>query len=1176
MRKIKNWRYLFIFVFILLGFCFPGMGVNAESLLNPTDIEGHWAAKQITDWTSKGLVGGYPDGTFKPNNKITRAEFIALVNRAFGYTKISSFSFSDVAEKDWYASEIAKAKAVGYIGGYPDGTIKPNNPISRQEVAAILTKILKPQNVPIASTLMFTDAQNIPQWSKSAIEAVLSGGYMGGYPDNTFQPTKSITRAESISVLDRARGVLYNQAGIYGYGAEQETMTIAGNVTISSSGVTLKNAVINGNLYLTEGIGDGHVTLENVQVKGTTKVSGGGEDSIIFSHCRLGTVLVDVPDQSRVRLGIQGSMLNTLIIDSAATVTDQGVIQTAYINVNGVVIEIKPTTLKLAEGIEVLIAGKMVSEREPVEEEELPGDDAALFGGGGFSGGGGFGGGGGDAGSGSDDTKITTAAVNNAPTVVEGQASQTGTAIPADSGEAIEAYSADVSAWFTDADTEDVLTYTVVSAQDKGGVDVSANVTLAGNLLTYAPTAAQAEKIVTIVVKANDGKADSTGNVTITVTVTAVPETADLTRLELSGLPVNYVFSGNQYIYEDVRVASDVASITVTPTGAGEITVIVGEKTETVTVTSGDASGIIALEAGVEKIIVVETKEIGKIAKTYTIKVTRAIADESKVPQNLAAAAGDRAISLTWRPVIGAASYKVYCSTQSETGYVEIANNVETNAYNSTELEAGKRYYYKVAAVDSTEGVSGGDSDLSAEVTAIANVDDQGTVYYGNRLLVSNESTDITPTQSTGTLSMGSNSINGTSQQLNMTNQSPAGLELEAYRINPVLPYEPTKGINPIERNLMMSAPEPSVLNETRGFNVCNFNTNPYTYGVTTARLAYIGTKVEVWVGCTTTVNFTDEMAKQIGEEFDDNIYSLVTENFFYTESDVNGDGKIAILCYDIQDGYSPELGGGYVGGYFWGGDLYEKTIEPDSNRMEIFYIDTYPTMGVDTSVPDVTKVYSTLAHEFQHMANFNRAMFETSKGTGGAMETWLNEALSMAAEHMYNGVQSGRIDYYNKSDAISNGRSLLNWANDEGILANYALSYLFGQYLRTQVEQALGEVNEGQEVKFFREIIEDSAGGYEAVENVIKKHINADLSFGEFMTNFRAAMLLKANTGYYGFGDETAFDALSTPLYTGESTELYGGGAVVKQISSPPFTEPAPADKGTDIQYRGIFQPLS
>ena len=1163
MRKIKNWQYLFIFVFILLGFCFLGRVLNAESLPNPTDIEGHWAAKQITDWTSKGLVGGYPDGTFKPNNKITRAEFIALVNRAFGYTKTSPFSFSDVAEKDWYASEIAKAKAVGYIGGYPDGTIKPNNPISRQEVAAILTKILKPQNVPIGSTLMFTDAKNIPQWSKSAIEAVLSSGYMGGYPDNTFQPTKSITRAESISVLDRAMGVLYNQAGINGYGAEQETMTIAGNVTISRSGVTLKNTVINGNLYLTEGIGDGHVTLENVQVKGTTKVSGGGENSIIFSHCRLGTVLVDVPDKSRVRLGIQGSMLNTLIIDSAATVTDQGVIQTAYINVNGVVIEIRPTTLKLAEGIEALIAGKMVSERESAEENVL-GDDAALFGGGV-----GFVGGVGCDDSSSDDPKITTAAVNNAPIVREGQATQTGTATLADSGEAIEVYSADVSAWFTDADTEDVLTYTVVSAQDGEGVDVSANVTLAGNLLTYAPIAAQAEKTVTIVVKANDGKADSTGNVTITVTVAAVPDTADLTKLELSGSPVNYVFSGNQYTYEGVRVASGVENITVTPTGAGEITVTVGEKTETVT--SGGTFGAIALEAGVEKIIVVVAKETGKTAKTYTIKVTRAIADESKVPQNLVAATGDRAISLTWDAVIGAASYKVYRSTQSGTGYVEIASGITDSPYESTGLEVGKRYYYKVAAtVDSTDGVGGGDSDLSAEVTAIANVDDQGTVYYGDWLLVSNESTNITLTQSTGTLSMGNNSINSTSQQLNITNISPAGLELEAYRINPVLPYEPTKGINPIERNLMMSAPEPSVLGESREFNVYDFKTE--TYGLITASLAYIGERVEIWVGCNTTIEFTDEMAKQIGEEFDGRIYPLVTENF-YTESDVNKDGRIAILCYDIQDDYSPEWGGGYVGGYFWGGDLYEKTIEPDSNQMEIFYIDTYPTMGTNTSAPDVGKAYSTLAHEFQHMVNYNCNMFiEKQEGeTARQMETWLNEALSMAAEYMYNGVQQGRITWYKNSAGIGDGRSLLDWESDGNILDNYALSYLFGQYLRTQVEQALGKEHE---VKIFREIIEDPVENHVAVENVIKKHINAELSFGEFMTNFRAAMLLKAATGYYGFGGETAFDALSTPLYTGEGTELYGGGAVVKQISSPPFTEPAPADKGDNVQYRGIFQP--
>lgn len=113
------------------------------------DIAGHWAEKAINDWTTRELAGGYPDGTFRPDASITRAEFVALVNRAFGYTELatgqalgtaSSATFNDVAATDWYAGEIAQAAAaVGYIGGYPDGTVKPHNPVTRQEVSVMLS-----------------------------------------------------------------------------------------------------------------------------------------------------------------------------------------------------------------------------------------------------------------------------------------------------------------------------------------------------------------------------------------------------------------------------------------------------------------------------------------------------------------------------------------------------------------------------------------------------------------------------------------------------------------------------------------------------------------------------------------------------------------------------------------------------------------------------------------------------------------------------------------------------------------------------------------------------------------------------------------------------------------------------------------------------------------------------
>lgn len=105
------------------------------------DIQGHWAEEAVNRWTHRGIVEGYPDGTFKPGNSITRAEFAALVNRTFGYATFSSVEFSDVNDDEWFAGDVSKAVGAGYIEGYPDGTFKPNENISRQEAALVLARI---------------------------------------------------------------------------------------------------------------------------------------------------------------------------------------------------------------------------------------------------------------------------------------------------------------------------------------------------------------------------------------------------------------------------------------------------------------------------------------------------------------------------------------------------------------------------------------------------------------------------------------------------------------------------------------------------------------------------------------------------------------------------------------------------------------------------------------------------------------------------------------------------------------------------------------------------------------------------------------------------------------------------------------------------------------------------
>lgn len=171
-----------------------------------SDVQGHWAETQIKQWAEKGLAGGYPDGTFKPDKEVTRAEFVALTNRAFEIEKTGVVEgFSDVKPGQWYYESIAAAKSAGYIGGYSDGTFRPEQTITRQEVASILVRLLGLEQT-TEGLAAFTDAGQIPEWSRTSVGAVAKTGLMGGYPDNTFKATRSITRAEAVVTLDRALG----------------------------------------------------------------------------------------------------------------------------------------------------------------------------------------------------------------------------------------------------------------------------------------------------------------------------------------------------------------------------------------------------------------------------------------------------------------------------------------------------------------------------------------------------------------------------------------------------------------------------------------------------------------------------------------------------------------------------------------------------------------------------------------------------------------------------------------------------------------------------------------------------------------------------------------------------------------------------------------------------------
>jgi len=270
----------------------------ASAASSPEDIRGGWSEGILLEWMAKGWLNGYPDGTVKPAKEVTRAEFFTLANKSLGYVNEAGISFIDVEPETWIAKQVAIALQAGYVEGYPDGTIQPDRGVTREEVSVMVAKAFGLKLSP-EETSMFTDAASITNTGNGAVGALVAGGVLKGYPDGSFRPNKVITREEAVVILDGALKKLerkdetrnFDASGTYGPTTGVET--VSGNAVIASSGVTLRNMEIQGDLLLAAGIGEGEATLDNVKVKGTVTVNGGGPNSIYLIDTELNTLVVD-------------------------------------------------------------------------------------------------------------------------------------------------------------------------------------------------------------------------------------------------------------------------------------------------------------------------------------------------------------------------------------------------------------------------------------------------------------------------------------------------------------------------------------------------------------------------------------------------------------------------------------------------------------------------------------------------------------------------------------------------------------------------------------------------------------------------------------------------------------------------------------------------------------------
>ncbi len=322
---MKKVVYLVFCLIYLISSCIPVFGQDY-------DYGNSWAKNEIDYMKNRGIVSGYPDGTFKPSNNMSKAEFYKIVNSIMGFTQKSEINFNDVVSENWYYDEVMKGVAANYI--LPAESLNAGENITRGEVARIIGIVFGIEEDK-AEASKFEDSVTFPEELNGIIGGLKKNGFINGYPDGTFKVDAEITRAEVVKILHEISGEIINEECTVNTSTDK-------NLVVNTTDVTLKDTTIGGNLYLAEGIGEGSIFLENVTVKSKVIVSGGGANSINIRNSELNSLLADkkqglvnivfsdakaeeVKTINQVRLQLsQGSHINKLELkDNANLILDK-------------------------------------------------------------------------------------------------------------------------------------------------------------------------------------------------------------------------------------------------------------------------------------------------------------------------------------------------------------------------------------------------------------------------------------------------------------------------------------------------------------------------------------------------------------------------------------------------------------------------------------------------------------------------------------------------------------------------------------------------------------------------------------------------------------------------------------------------------------------------------------
>ncbi|MGE4549103.1 MAG: S-layer homology domain-containing protein [Intestinibacillus sp.] len=285
------------------------VGLSAQAAPALSDMPTGWAKQAMERAVENGLMQGSGNKIY-PDKPLTRAEAAEVLTRAFGAQQESGLDgYLDVGQGDWYDAALAKAVQMGVFTG-DDQRLYPLRNITREEAFVVLSRAFGLEDGETTVLNRFADGSAVSSWARPQLSGLVSGGYVSG-SEGRLRPQASITRAEFAQLVSNLTEQFIRTSGEY------SDIKIDGNLLIAASDVVLKNASVNGDLILGDGIGAGEVTLDNVTVQGRLVVRGGGTDSVYLKQGQIKGGVVIQNRNHAVRLAVsEGAQVGEIAVKS--------------------------------------------------------------------------------------------------------------------------------------------------------------------------------------------------------------------------------------------------------------------------------------------------------------------------------------------------------------------------------------------------------------------------------------------------------------------------------------------------------------------------------------------------------------------------------------------------------------------------------------------------------------------------------------------------------------------------------------------------------------------------------------------------------------------------------------------------------------------------------------------